>query len=107
MKRDYKETLKRYNFRKPRRYVGLNEQVGPISISNSKEDHQKDNLQQQQQSPLHQEEHTQEHIPNRVHIHNKKCTKRTSWHVMATNLHGKKMCTYQDDEVRYVFTPTK
>ncbi len=26
---------------------------------------------------------------------------------MATNLHVKKVCTYQDDEIRYVFTPTK
>jgi hypothetical protein len=43
--RDYKETLNRYNFRKPRRLVGLNKQVDPISISNSKEDHQKDDLQ--------------------------------------------------------------
>jgi len=37
--------------------VGLNEQVGPISISDFEEDCQKDDL-QQQQSPLHQEEHT-------------------------------------------------
>jgi hypothetical protein len=37
--RDYKETLKRYSFRKPRRQVGPSEQVGPISISNYGEDH--------------------------------------------------------------------
>ncbi len=35
----------------------------------------------------------------------KKCTKRTSWQAMATNLHGKKVHTYQDGEIRYVFTP--
>jgi hypothetical protein len=35
--RDYKETLRRYSFKKPRREVGLSEQVSPISISNSKE----------------------------------------------------------------------
>jgi hypothetical protein len=40
--------------------VGPNEQVDPISISDSKEDHQKDDLQQQQHSPLHQEEHIHE-----------------------------------------------
>ncbi len=58
--------MRRYNFRKPRRDVGLSEQVGPISISNSREGHQKDDLQQQQQSPLHQEEHTLEHILKKV-----------------------------------------
>jgi hypothetical protein len=26
---------------------------------------------------------------------------------MATNLHGKKVHTYQDDKIRYVFTPTE
>jgi hypothetical protein len=35
--RDYKETLKRYNFRKPRREANPSEQVGPISISNFEE----------------------------------------------------------------------
>ncbi len=36
--RGYKETLRRYNFKEPRRQVGSSEQVNPISISNSKED---------------------------------------------------------------------
>jgi hypothetical protein len=26
---------------------------------------------------------------------------------MVANLHGKKVCTHQDDEIRYIFTPTK
>jgi hypothetical protein len=26
---------------------------------------------------------------------------------MAANLHGKKVCICQDDEIRYVFTPTE
>jgi hypothetical protein len=30
--RDYKETLRKYSFRKPRREVGFSEQVNPISI---------------------------------------------------------------------------
>jgi hypothetical protein len=38
IERDCKEALKRYNFRKPRRWAGSNEQVGPISISNLEED---------------------------------------------------------------------
>jgi len=33
--------------------------------------------------------------------------KRTSWQTMATSLHGKKMRIHQDDDIRYVFTPTK
>ncbi len=64
-------------------------------------------MQQQQQSPLHQEEYTQEQIIKKVHIPNKKRTKRTSWQTMVANLHVKKMHTYQDDEIRYVFTPIK
>ncbi len=48
-----KETLKRYNLKKPIRQIGSSEQVGPISIFDSKEDQQKANLQEQQQSPLH------------------------------------------------------
>jgi hypothetical protein len=36
--RDCKETLRRYIFRKPRKHVGPNEQVSPISILDSKED---------------------------------------------------------------------
>ncbi len=57
--------------------------------------------------PLRQEEPTQKQIPKRVHIPNKKRKKRTSWQVMATHVRGKKVQTHQDDEVRYVFTPTK
>jgi len=34
--RDCKETLRRYNFRKPRREASPSEQVNPISISDSK-----------------------------------------------------------------------
>jgi hypothetical protein len=48
----------------------------------------------------------QKHIPEKVHIPNKKHTKNTSRQVMATNLCGKKVCTHQDDEIRYVFTQT-
>jgi hypothetical protein len=33
--RDYKETLRKYSFRKPRKGAGLNEQVDPISIYDS------------------------------------------------------------------------
>ncbi len=40
-KKDYKETLKIYNFRKPIRQAGPSEQVNPICISNFKEDHQR------------------------------------------------------------------
>ncbi len=64
-------------------------------------------MQQQQQPPLHQEEYTQEQILEKVHIPNKKHTKRTSWQTMVANLRVKKMRTYQDDEIKYVFTPTK
>jgi hypothetical protein len=38
IERDCKETLKRYNFRKPRRHVGLSEQVYPNFISDFEED---------------------------------------------------------------------
>jgi hypothetical protein len=48
----------------------------------------------------------QEHIPEKVHIPNKKHTKNTSRQVMATNLRGKKVRTHHDDEIRYVFTQT-
>ncbi len=102
-----KETLRRYNFRKPRRQASSSEQVGPIFISKFEENQQKVNLQQQQQLPLHQEEYIEEQIPKGVHIPNKKCTKRTSWQAMVVNLHGKKMHIHQDDEIRYVFTPTE
>ncbi len=61
--------MRRYSFKKFRRQVGLSEQVDPISITNLEEDHQKDDL-QQQQLPLHQEEHTQVHILERIHIPN-------------------------------------
>jgi uncharacterized protein (DUF2147 family) len=33
--------------------------------------------------------------------------KRKSQQTMAAHLHGKKVCTNQNDEVRYVFTRTK
>jgi hypothetical protein len=36
-KRDYRETLKRYSFRKPKREAGPSEQVDPISIFYFKE----------------------------------------------------------------------
>ncbi len=42
--RDCKETLRRYNFRKPRQEVGFNEQVHLISISNFEKEQQKDDL---------------------------------------------------------------
>ncbi len=97
--------MRRYNFRKPKRKGGPSEQVDMISISDYEDELQKDNL-QQEQVPLHQEEPTQEKIPKRVHIPSKKCRKRTSQQAMAAHMRGKKVQTYQDDEVRYVFIPT-
>jgi hypothetical protein len=44
-----------------------------------------------------------EQIPEGTHIPNKKCTKKTSWQVMAANLHGKKVHIHQNDEIMYVF----
>jgi hypothetical protein len=39
---DCRETLKRYNFRKPKREASPSEQINPISISNSEEKKHKD-----------------------------------------------------------------
>jgi hypothetical protein len=49
----------------------------------------------------------QEQIPERIHIPNKNHTKITSQQIMVANLHGKKVHSHQDDEIRYVCTPTK
>jgi hypothetical protein len=49
-----------------------------ISIFDSKEKKQKDDLQQDQKVPLHQEEPTWEQILKKVHIPNKKHTKKTN-----------------------------
>jgi hypothetical protein len=51
--KDCKETLRRYNFKKPRRKSGPSEQVSPISIFDREEKKQKDDLQQEQEVPLH------------------------------------------------------
>ncbi len=51
--RDYKKTLRRYNFRKHRREASPSEQIGLISISNYEEKLLKDDL-QLKQVPLHQ-----------------------------------------------------
>jgi hypothetical protein len=45
-KKDSKETLRRCSFRNTRRQANPSEQVGPISISDFKENCKKDNLQQ-------------------------------------------------------------
>jgi hypothetical protein len=37
--------LSKYNFKKPRKQAGPSEQINAISISDSKGDHQKDDLQ--------------------------------------------------------------
>jgi hypothetical protein len=50
--------LNRYIFRKPKRKASLNEQISPISISNSEENKQKEDLQQEQGGPLHRKEPT-------------------------------------------------
>jgi hypothetical protein len=42
--RYYKEALRKYNFRKPRREVGMSEHVGPIFIFDSKEEWEWDDL---------------------------------------------------------------
>ncbi len=103
--RDYNETLRRYNFKKPKRKA-FNEEFDSTSIYDYKEEKQKDNLQRDQEVPLHQEEPTQEQIPKKIHIPNKKHTKKTNQQLaLATNLCGKKVQTHQDDEVRYIFTP--
>ncbi len=49
--KDYKETLRKYNSRKPRREVGKSEHVGPILISDFEEEWGCDDLQQQQEGP--------------------------------------------------------
>jgi hypothetical protein len=69
--------LKRYNFRKPKRKVGISEQVGSISISASKEEKQKDDLQQYQATPSTKGAYLGTNLM-KVHIPNKKCTKRTN-----------------------------
>jgi hypothetical protein len=74
--------LRRYNFRKPRREAGLSEQVDHISIFDYEEKKQKDDLQQEQKTPLHQEEPAQNLIPEKVYIPSKK-TKRTNPRAMA------------------------
>jgi hypothetical protein len=61
--RDCKETLKRDNFRKPKKEANTSEQVGSISIFNSNEKKQKDDLQQHQETPSQQEDPTQEQTP--------------------------------------------
>jgi hypothetical protein len=43
--RDYKETLRKYIFRKLKRQVGINEHVGSISISNFEKEGEQDDLQ--------------------------------------------------------------
>jgi hypothetical protein len=90
-KRDCKETLKRYSFRKPKREASPSEQVGLIFISNFEEELQKDDLQQEQQMPLHQEEPTHEWIPKKVHIPNEKHMKRISQQAIGAHLCGKKL----------------
>jgi hypothetical protein len=55
--------LKRDNFRKPKKEANTSEQVGSISIFNSNEKKQKDDLQQHQETPSQQEDPTQEQTP--------------------------------------------
>jgi hypothetical protein len=100
--RDCKETLRRYNFRKPKKEEGTSEQVGLIFIFDFEEEKQKDDLQQHQEASSQQEEPTHEQIPTKVHIPNKKRSKRRNQQVMVTNLRGKKVQIHENDEVRYV-----
>jgi hypothetical protein len=58
--------------------ASTSEQVGPISIFDSKKKKQKDDLQQDQKAPSHQEEPTQKQTPYKDHIPNKKRTKKTN-----------------------------
>jgi hypothetical protein len=51
--KDCKETLKRFYFKKPRRKACPSEQVNPISIFDCEEKKHKDDLQQEQEVPLH------------------------------------------------------
>ncbi len=50
---------------------------------------------------------TQEHTLENVHIPNKKHSKKITQQALATNMWRKKVKTQQNDEVRYIFTPTK
>jgi hypothetical protein len=50
--------LKKHNFRKLKRDASPSEQVDSISIFEFEEEKQNDNLQQDQEMPLHQEEST-------------------------------------------------
>ncbi len=102
---DYREILKRYNFRKPKREVNPSEQIDLISIFDFEEKKHKDNSQQQQKLPLHQQKHVKDQIPQEIQIPNKKCKKRINRQTMVGNMCGKKVQNDQDDEVRYVFIP--
>jgi len=68
--------LRRYNFRKPKKEVNTSEQVRSTSIFDFEEDKQRDNLQQHQEAPSQQDEPTHEQTSEKVHILNKKCSKR-------------------------------
>jgi len=56
--KDCKKTLRRYNFKKRRKEVGTNEQVGSISIFDFEKEKRRNNLQQHQEAPSQQQEPT-------------------------------------------------
>lgn len=60
--KNYKKPLRKYNFRKFTREASTSEQVRPIFISNTKEEGEQDVLQQHQEGPSQQKEHTHEQI---------------------------------------------
>ncbi len=93
MIRNCKKTLKKYSFRKPRKKVGTNEQVGPILISDSEEEQERNDFQQQEEGPSQQEEPTQEQTQEKVQISNKKQNKRRIQQEMAINFRRKKVLT--------------
>jgi hypothetical protein len=50
--------LRRYNFKKRKKEVGTNEQVGSISIFDFEKEKRRNNLQQHQETPSQQQEPT-------------------------------------------------
>ncbi len=65
-----------YSFRKPKRETCISEQVGPIFISDTKEELEWDDLKQHQKRPSQQRQLTQEQTPKKVRILNRKRSKR-------------------------------
>jgi hypothetical protein len=104
IRKNDKETSRRYNFRKPRKLASTIEQVGMISILTLKRRSRGMFCNNIKRCHHNKRSLARSKFQIKFTFQTISATKKRNKQAMVANLRGKKVQTHHDDEVKYIFT---